>query len=87
MYVVIVAGVVITLSLPLFSDGVFVGVAGIDIALKDLLLDLYSIDPSTGFAFILDIINDRTFAHRLLRHPSRVRVVVSSFLIFQILIT
>ena len=67
-----VAGVVLSATIPLYNGDEFIGIAGIDLTLQDLFLEIYALNQEVAHGIVLDSLDERVFAHVLLPEPSTV---------------
>ena len=63
---------VLTATIPLYAGGEFLGIAGIDLTLQDLFVEIYALDQEVAHGIVLDSLDGRVFAHVLLPEPSTV---------------
>ena len=78
----VAAGMVLTVTIPLYAGGEFLGIAGIDLTLQDLFVEIYALDQEVAHGIVLDSLDKRVFAHVLLPEPSTVNNARSYMYIF-----
>ena len=72
MYVLL--GLVVTVSLPVYDGTTFIGVAGVDISMADLMEDVAFLKEGSGslsYAFVIDSLK-HTLVHPLVPQPQDV---------------